>query len=266
VLRETVDYARASKSSEPLRNEVKYVNVEALSAISADTFRHQRPYPWLNIENVLTDEGYGLLCDNMPDVSLFNRDEGVKRAYGQAPHDRFSLHYRAGLALPRPWTDFLAELQDEPYQPFLRRMLGTRAFLLTFEWHYAWQGCSVSPHCDAARKIATHLFYFNRKEEWDPAWGGQTLILEAERHFRTHSAPRFDDLKVAASSEPCGNTSLLFARTTHSWHGVRTLNCPPGTMRRLFKVTVNAMNFQVWWRKVRGKDPDGYPLARATAA
>jgi len=31
-------------------------------------------------------------------------------------------------------------------------------------------------------------------------------------------------------------------------------------MRRLFKVTVNAMNFQVWWRKIRGKDPDGFPV------
>jgi hypothetical protein len=36
-------------------------------------------------------------------------------------------------------------------------------------------------------------------------------------------------------------------------------------MRQLFKVTVNAMSFQVWWRKVRGKDPDGYSL-RAPAS
>jgi Rps23 Pro-64 3,4-dihydroxylase Tpa1-like proline 4-hydroxylase len=194
----------------------------------------------------------------MPDVSLFNRDEGVKRAYGQAPHDRYSLHYRAGLRLPQPWVDFLDESQSVAYQAFLQRMLGSRSFLLTFEWHYAWQGCSVSPHCDAARKIATHLFYFNQ-EDWDPAWGGETLILDGGRRFRTHSAPSFDQLQVAASSEPCGNNSLLFQRTRHSWHGVRPLNCPPGTMRRLFKVTVNALSFQVWWRRVRGKDPDGYP-------
>ncbi len=246
---------------------MQYINSDALSAISPYAFRRRQPYPWLNIENVLVDEAYCELCDNMPDVSLFNRDEGVKRAYGQAPHDRYSLHYHAGLRLPRAWEEFLDELQDEPYQSFLRRVLGVRSFLLTFEWHYAWQGCSVSPHCDAARKVATHLFYFNAKEQWDASWGGQTLILDAAgRRFRTHSAPSFEELQVAASSEPCGNTSLLFARTAHSWHGVRPLNCPQGSMRRLFKVTVNAMNFQVWWRKVRGKDPDGYPLAKAAAA
>jgi hypothetical protein len=138
-------------------------------------------------------------------------------------------------------------------------VLGLHSFLLTFEWHYAWQGCSVSPHCDAARKIATHLFYFNVDEDWDPSWGGQTLILaDDDRKFRTHSAPDFDQLRVAASSQPSGNNSLLFQRTPHSWHGVRTLTCPVGKTRRLFKVTVNTVNFQVWWRKVRGKDADGY--------
>jgi hypothetical protein len=82
---------------------------------------------------------------------------GVSRAFGQAPHDRYSLHYFQGLILPQPWSDFFAELRGESYQAFLHRMLGPAPFLLTFEWHYAWQGGSVSPHCDAARKIATHL-------------------------------------------------------------------------------------------------------------
>jgi 2-oxoglutarate-Fe(II)-dependent oxygenase superfamily protein len=237
--------------------KVEYLNRDYLAAISPKTFRYQHPYPWLKMQKVLTDEGFTRLCENMPDVALFTRDEGQKRAYGQAPHDRYSLHYWPGLKLPHPWMEFLAELQGETYQIFLRRMLGARSFLPTFEWHYAWQGCSVSPHCDAARKIATHLFYFNA-EDWDPAWGGQTLILDGGSRFRTHSAPGFDQLKVTASSEPCGNNSLLFQRTPHSWHGVRPLNCPPGIMRRLFKVTVNALTLQVWWRKMRGKDPDGY--------
>lgn len=236
---------------------MEYLNRDCLARMSPEVFQNQHPYPWLNIQQTLTENGFRRLCENMPDVSLFTRDVGVQRAYGQAPHDRYSLHYFAGLALPQPWFEFLSELQNETYQRFLHRMLGPTSFLLTFEWHYAWQGCSVSPHCDAARKVATHLFYFNQ-EHWDPAWGGQTLILDGSR-FRTHSAPDFDQFRVAGSSLPTGNNSLLFQRTQYSWHGVRPLNCPPGVMRRLFKVTVNAMNFQVWWRKVRGKDPDGYP-------
>jgi hypothetical protein len=238
---------------------VQFLNRDSLTATSPESFRQQQPYPWLKMQKTLTDEGFVQLAADMPDVSLFNRDEGVKRAYGQASHDRYSLHYQPGLPLPKPWEQFLCELQGELYQSFLHRMIGAQSFLLTFEWHYAWKGCSVSPHCDAARKIATHLFYFNQ-ERWDPAWGGQTLIMDGGDRFRTHSSPSFDDLKVVASSEPCGNHSLLFQRTKHSWHGVRPLDCPAGTMRRLFKVTINALGFQVWWRRVRGKDPDGYPI------
>lgn len=236
---------------------MQYLNQDCLARVSQHAFRNQQPYPWVSLRQTLTDDGFKRLCENMPDISLFNKEQGFKRAYGQAPHDRYSLHYWAGLSLPEPWMEFLSELQDDIYQDFLHRLLGSRAILLTFEWHYAWQGCSVSPHCDAARKIATHLFYFN-DESWDPTWGGQTLILDSGGRFRTHSAPRFDQLRIAASSEPCGNNSLLFARTRHSWHGVLPLNCPPGKMRRLFKVTANCMSFQVWWRKVRGKDPDGF--------
>jgi hypothetical protein len=243
---------------------MEYLNRDCLAATSSESFRGQHPYPWLKIPKTLTEEGFRALCENMPALSLFARNEGVKRAYGQAPQDRYSLHYQTGLTLPQPWKEFLSELQGEAYRSFLRRMLGPKPFLLTFEWHYAWQGCSVSPHCDAARKIATHLFYFN-SGDWDPSWGGQTLILDGDGRFRTHSAPSFDQLRVVASSEPCGNNSLFFGRTRHSWHGVRPLNCPPGTMRRLFKVTVNSLSLQVWWRKVRGKDPDGF-LFRAPSS
>ena len=242
---------------------MEYLNRDCLARTPPELFRDQRPYPWIKLEKILTDEGFRELSENMPDLSLFSRDVGSKRAYGQAPHDRYCLHYFSGLILPPSWMDFLAELQGERYQAFLRRMLGRGSFLLTFEWHYAWQGCSVSPHCDAARKIATHLFYFNREDNWRSEWGGQTLILDGKNRFRTHSAPSFDQLQVAASSEPCGNNSLLFQRTPHSWHGVRPLNCPEGVMRRLFKVTINAMSLQVWWRRVRGKDPDGYPAQAA---
>lgn len=244
---------------------MKYLKNDALNLTPPEIYRKQHPYPWVKMQNTLTDEGFTQLAENMPPLSLFTRNEGVKRAYGQAPQDRYSLHYSPGLTLPLPWTEFLSELQGDAYRSFLCRMLGSTSFLLTFEWHYAWQGCSVSPHCDAARKIATHLFYFNR-EDWDPSWGGQTLILDGGQRFRTHSAPSFDQLEVVASSDPSGNNSLLFGRTQHSWHGVRPLNCPPGTMRQLFKVTVNALSFQVWWRKVRGKDPDGYSLRAPSPA
>jgi len=218
---------------------MQYLNRERLDAVSAEGFRNRQPYPWTTIEESLTPEGYECLRQTLPEVGAFERQVGIKRAYGQGPHDRFLLHYHPSLNLAEPWKEFIAELQGDTYQSFLRRILGPNTFIPTFEWYYAWEGCAVSPHCDAARKLATHIFYFNTDADWDSKWGGQILILDSERRFRTHSAPSFEELKVAASVEPRGNGSLLFERTPHSWHGVRPLHCPPGKLRRLFLITGN---------------------------
>lgn len=242
---------------------MEYLNPARLNALSSEAFRSRQPYPWTTLENPLHPEAWEVLRQTLPEVQGFERQVGKKRGYGQAPHDRFLLHYRPGLAVAQPWQEFLAELQGPVYQDFLRRILGPRTFIPTFEWYYAWEGCAVSPHCDAARKLATHIFYFNTEEDWDGSWGGQILILDSERRFKPHSAPQFDDLQVAASLDPRGNGSLLFERTRHSWHGVRPLQCPPGQLRRLFIVTINVPSLQVWWRRVRGKDPDGYPIHSA---
>ncbi len=240
-----------------------FLNRACLDAVSPDAFQSTQPYPWTNLENTLTPEGYEALRQSMPDSSQADKQVGIKRGYGQAPHDRFLLHYRPGVKISHAWADFLAELNGPVYQKFLSRVLGPHHFIPTFEWYYAWAGCAVSPHCDATRKLATHIFYFNTESDWDPKWGGEILILDSERRFKAHSAPQFDDLKVAASLHPRGNGSLLFERTPHSWHGVRPLQCPPRQLRKLFIVTINVPSFQVWWRRVRGKDPDGYRLHAA---
>ncbi len=237
-----------------------YLNLENLEALSVDSFQNQQPYPWASIPATLTPGGFQRLRATLPDVAIFHRVEGVKRSYGQAPHDRYILHYRPGMELPDAWKEFIAELHESVYQSFLRRMLGPQHFILTLEWYYAWQGCSVSPHCDARRKRATHIFYFNTEEDWDASWGGQILILDDAGRFQPHSAPNFEDLNVASALIPRGNESLLFQRTEHSWHGVQPLQCPPNHLRKLFIVTINVPSFQVWWRRIRGKDPDGYPL------
>ncbi len=242
---------------------MNYLNRACLDAVSADAFRARHPYPWANLENSLTPEGYEALRQTMPDTSQADKQVGIKRGYGQGPHDRYLLHYRPGVVVAQPWQEFLTELNGPVYQEFLRRVLGPHTFIPTFEWYYAWQGCAVSPHCDAARKLATHIFYFNTQQDWKASWGGQILILDSERRFPAHSAPQFDELKIAAALEPRGNGSLLFQRTPHSWHGVRPLQCPEGSLRRLFIVTINVPSFQVWWRRVRGKDPDGFRLEAA---
>lgn len=241
-----------------------YLNLDCIEGVSSSAFQSQKPYPWVRMQNTLTDDGWDALRATLPDMSHFERSVGKKRSYGQAPHDRGILHYREDLPMEKPWQDFIAELQGKTYDAFLRRMLGLKAdqqVILTMEWYYAWQGCSVSPHCDARRKIATHIFFFATDDDWPREWGGDVLILDDEGRYDAKSAPKFDDLKVAASLDLRKNGSLLFQRTDHSWHGVLPLHSPQQDVyRKLFIVTVNIPNFQVWWRRVRGKDPDGYPL------
>jgi hypothetical protein len=238
---------------------MNYLNLDCIQKASHEAFQKQYPYPWVNFQGTLTAEAFDRLRATLPDVAIFDRKVGVKRGYGQASHDRYLLHYRPNLTLDPAWREFIGELEGPVYQSFLRRMLGVdKRFILTFEWYYAWQGCSVSPHCDARRKLATHIFYFNTESDWDTSWGGQILMLDDGGRFKPHSAPGFDDFKIGASLDPRGNGSLLFQRTEHSWHAVRPLQAPPDHLRKLFLITINVPTLQVWWRRVRGKDPDGY--------
>ncbi len=243
---------------------MEHLNYALMDGTPPETFQNQHPYPWITMPDSLTEQGYERLRESLPDVGMFKKFVNVKRAHGQRSHDRYILHYQPHLSLEQPWKEFISELQGEKYLSFLRRTMGLnpdQRLILTMEWYYAWEGCAVSPHCDARRKLATHIFYFNTQEEWKDEWGGQILMLDDEGRFKPHSGPDFDDLKVAAALHARGNESLLFMRTDHSWHGVRPLQCPPETLRKLFIVTVNIPTLQVWWRRVRGKDPDGYPLA-----
>jgi hypothetical protein len=247
---------------------MQYLNLEAIEGVSAEEFKNTMPYPWALMQNTLTQQGWDRLRATLPDMASFQRMVGVKRAFGQAPHNRGILHYQDGIAVAEPWKEFIGELRGKPYDAFLRRMLGvphSTRLTLTMEWYYAWQGCSVSPHCDARRKLATHIFFFADDQDWPRDWGGDILILDDEGRYKAHSAPGFDDLKVAASLDLRKNASLLFERTEHSWHGVRPLQSPrPDVYRKLFIVTVNIPTFQVWWRRVRGKDPDGYRFKLAS--
>jgi len=245
---------------------MEYLNRAALEGVSTESFQAERPYPWVDIQRTLTDDGFASLRETLPDISTFRKTVGVKRAHGQGYHDRAILHYRPDLDLAEPWREFIAELLGDFYLAFVRRTLALppdAEVIPTLEWYYAWEGCGVSPHCDARRKRGTHIFYFNTEQDWQNDWGGHILILDDERRRRPHSAPAFEDLKTAAALDARGNRSLMFQRTDHSWHGVRPLGCPPGQLRKLFIVTVNVPSFQVWWRRVRGKDPDGYPRAAA---
>jgi len=219
---------------------MRYLDVDKLDAIDAQAFDQAKPYPFVNPAGLLTEEGYARLIQEQLDVSALKPSFGRKRSHGQYSHDRYVLEYEPGLEqVPAPWEEFIAELHGPDYTRFIRRMYRCRSFHLNMHWHYAPQGCSVSPHCDALHKRGSHIFYLNTKDDWDPEWGGGTLILEDNGRLKADSAPAFEDFDRIITSQCVGNVSTLFERRECSWHGVRELQCPPDKLRKVFIVVIN---------------------------
>jgi hypothetical protein len=218
---------------------VEYLDYQRFEAIDPRAYRAQRPYPWANPEGLLHPEAYERLRTHLPDVSLLEPFFGKQRKAGQQPHDRYMLEYKSGSLVPAPWHEFIEELKGERYRRHLLRLFDARSVSVNFHWHYTPDGCSVSPHCDSRRKLGSHIFYFNTETDWDPTWGGHTVVLDDGGRFPTKSAPRFEDFDREIPSEAIGNRSFLFSRRGNSWHGVREIRCPEGFMRKVFIVVVN---------------------------
>ena len=240
---------------------MKYLDFAKLDSLDGAAFRTTKPYPWINPMGCLTADGFRALESTLPQVDRFQRIFGKERSHGQQSHDRFALEYGDDVQLAEPWRDFIAELQSERYATFLKRMIGRGNLAISFHWHYTPNGCSVSPHCDAMHKLGSHIFYFNTEADWDPSWGGETLVLDDHGRFDPKSAPRFEDFDSAAASNSIGNYSLLFVRGESSWHGVREIRCPPDRYRKVFIVVINdrlRLAAKDLWARVRGKRAAAY--------
>lgn len=223
-----------------------FLDLDRLDSIDPRQFRRATPYPWANPDRLLTEDGYRALLANMPDVSLFVRNFGKARRGDQAPHDRYSLEYKEGLPVPEPWQGFIDELRGPHYRRWIGRLFDAEAPEFRFHWHYTPASCSVSPHCDAKREYGSHIWYFNGEDEWDPAWGGETLVLDDGGRFDPDGAPAFEDFDRIIACRAVGNTSAIIERSARGWHGVRAVTCPEGYLRRVFIVVVNPSS--LYWR------------------
>jgi hypothetical protein len=211
-------------------------------AIDREAFRRRHPFPWTNPQGFLTEPGFRELCAHMPELEQFTAFFSKERKHGQKSHDRYVLEYDESLALPEPWARFIDELRSDAYRRFVRGLLGHRFVGLRFHWHYTPAGCVVSPHCDAAGKLGTQIFYLNTPQDWDPSWGGGTVILDDHGRFDPASSPDFDAFEQVAEAETMGNRSIIFGRRGNSWHGVRQIRCPEGALRKVFIVVFEDRN------------------------
>jgi len=218
---------------------VKYIDIDKLRNLSLEEFLAIEPYPYFNSHGVLTESGFQDLLGNMPSLDMFDQRIGEQRRAGQAPHDRYSLEYTPGMPVPAPWQEFIGELCSDAYRHEVQRLLGANKVEFRFHWHYTPSGCDVSPHCDARREHGSHLFYFNSQDDWDPAWGGATLVLDDGGRLDYNSAPAIEEFDAVHECQSIGNYSALMLRTDHAWHAVNPIACPADRLRRVFIVVIN---------------------------
>lgn len=225
---------------------MNYLDIDKLRNLSLDDFLLTEPYPYFNSAGVLTESGFQDLLANMPPLSMFEQRLGEERRAGQAPHDRYSLEYAPDMPVPKPWREFIGELCSDAYRHEIERLLGARKAEFRFHWHYTPSGADVSPHCDSRREHGSHLFYFNSAEDWNPAWGGATLVLDDGGRLDYNSAPGIDAFDKVIECKSIGNYSALIKRTDHAWHAVNPIECPADRLRRVFIVVVNPDN--LFWK------------------
>jgi hypothetical protein len=217
---------------------MSYINHESMQAMDAGAFQRADPFPWVNPAGFIGAAAFARLVAALPDVSRFTAaiDANRQRKHGQKNHDRYVLEYVDGIDIPAPWQEFIDELRGPQYRSFIASLLGHHHFRFRFHWHYTPSSCSVSPHCDSKTKLGSHIFYLNTRDDWDPAWGGETVILDDKGRFDAGSSPAFEDFDAAFPATTMDNRSLIFGRRGNSWHGVRAIECPEGKLRKVFIV------------------------------
>ncbi|NEO90353.1 MAG: 2OG-Fe(II) oxygenase [Moorea sp. SIO3G5] len=228
----------------------KFLDYDLLQSLNKDLFILKYPFPWLNFNQFLTSEVFKKLNHDFPRLNYFEKHKAIKRVYGQKPHDRYYLAYeksnyhlhnrkKKGIVklkqLPKSWQRFMEELETSlDYQNFIKSLFEVSDFRVRYAWHVGVTNSDVSPHIDDPKKIGTHILYFNTSEDWNPDWGGSTLILGGK--LTNAMNPDFTDFTTITPTQFLDNFSFIFKNTPNAWHGVKPLTCPQGKYRRIFNI------------------------------
>lgn len=229
------------------------LSFDCLEALKIRRDQPSHSFFWSQIPGFIPDDLFNQLCEDYPNISLFDKHVGIPRGL-QKPHDRYYLalnwgpysankrpFFNKGVVkkyhLSRAWRRFIDNLEGAKYREFLSDLFQVEKFTLRFAWHMGFTGAEICPHVDTPSKLGTHIFYFNPEGQWDPAWGGQTVLLgNLEKDIEN---PEFSDFGCCWDASNIGNTSLIFRNSPIAWHGVRALNAPKGCFRKIFTVVID---------------------------
>ena len=206
---------------------MKYINESVMSGLDAAAFQQQRPYPWLAIrEGFLTADGFPRLADRCRSRSWFDKRFGEAQARPGAARPS-GAGIRPDLPLAQPWRELSTNSAALRIEAFSERMFGRRALRLILHWHYTPNGCSVSPHCDARRKLGSHIFYFNTDKNWQPDWGGETLHPRRQRPLSRRFGAQVRGLRPGHAGQGHRQFQLCCSmRRERSWHGAKEITLP----------------------------------------
>lgn len=147
--------------------------------------------------------------------------------------------------LAAPWQDFVSQILD-PNGAYLAKVktLITEPFETRLSWHIGYDEFFITPHRDAKRKLATHLFYFNDNRNWNEAWGGHLLKLTGKRGGSDADNPHYNDFSRFERLPLVNNQSVFLYRTEESWHCVAPVKCPTFRYRLAFNVIFERINHE----------------------
>ena len=221
---------------------MKNLNFDVLDKVDTNKYQQNKPYPYINFAGALYDDVYKTLAQTAPsDLSIFEKQFGIERKFGQKFHDKYFLKYTEKVSISNEWRELIRELHSDEYQRFLERLFGIKRnnYDMVLSWHYMPRGTQITPHCDTKKKIGTHIFYLNTSDTWNENWGGQTLAMDDHGRRDPNSGPALSEFDSVFKSKSIDNNSFIFTRTEHSWHAVDVINCPDGVLRKMFSVVLN---------------------------
>jgi len=177
------------------------------------------PYPHILITNVLPDEFYRRLLDNIPDVSEFEINKrypgrGVDGKVNTLVFDDFKSE---------PWKSFADNICSKEFSDLLLVKFGVnKEGYSSFYLHKDLDGFEISPHTDIISKLVTYLLYLPENDKYKDKLGTYLCVSKdatLEQQSGTHHP--WDQFELVKKTEYAPNVFFAFAPNNRSFHGVK---------------------------------------------
>lgn len=183
-----------------------------LDAIASGELK-EAPFKWAFFDRSFESiETASALSESFPATGYIDYDRhSTAKKYRTRGRFLIKMGYREVFRpeeLSQEWIQFANEILSDEYLDAVSALLSERVHDTNIEvvfWRLP-EGSTIDPHLDNSLKVASHLFYFNKT--WTEEQGGYFRILNS-----------WDLSDVHKEFAPILNSSIIFRRSSESWHG-----------------------------------------------